>query len=275
MTTPIEDQLRSYFGEIEEQALARGVRPRVDGAAAVVPVITLDPLTGPGSEGHSMSRNIWLGGAAAAVIALVVALVAFRGGSTTEVEPSDTPLTPEEVSALAVVGEWYDAYAVGDLDELQRLYPPRTGVAEERRGDTLELAAWDHAQGLTTEDRQCTVEEAESFIVTCELTAVYPIRELVGAPRVTLSERITVRGEAVLGVTQQFIEPGLLTLNEAFKDWVETQHPDDVRASVCCIWPSIEDARALGERRAELAVEWAAWLTENDCTYDEPCEPVE
>ena len=50
---------------------------------------------------------------------------------------------------------------------------------------------------------------------------------------------------------------------------VYTEDTDAVRFN--WKWQSVQDARAAGQRNAELSIEWAEYLEANDCTVTEPC----
>jgi hypothetical protein len=52
---------------------------------------------------------------------------------------------------------------------------------------------------------------------------------------------------------------------------MDEHHPAVLDTLWCCDVDSAEEARRVGAKRARYAVEWGAYLEEQDCTWDEDC----
>lgn len=66
---------------------------------------------------------------------------------------------------------------------------------------------------------------------------------------------------------------GYRLVADLFEAWMEEFHPDDAYSATRCAFFSVEEAQERGELRRHYADLWAAFLEENGCVWDEPCEP--
>jgi hypothetical protein len=56
-----------------------------------------------------------------------------------------------------------------------------------------------------------------------------------------------------------------------FEDWMVANHPDQAQSVSFGNWTTIEEATTNGVLTAEYSAEWATYLEENGCAYDEGC----
>lgn len=171
-----------------------------------------------GLEPKKLRRRIkpgWVIGVAAATVAVVVA------GSLLNREPSLG--APEEVAtAYIAAASAYDREAATEL-----LAPDFADAFDE-------MAAWDAARtiGLTVESQGCEVLNSRSgstpvrcpTLVETDLTRALDLEPATGTYRIVVDES----GRIVTASFTMLDPGGIPEADDAFKAWVEENHPDDV-----------------------------------------------
>jgi hypothetical protein len=193
--------------------------------------------------------------------------------------PYDVPCVDAE-QAVDVVTSYFNAYDDADHAGMRALFAPEPTLADAFGQATsverlIELSAWDDAQGTHFSDLSCSVQRQtlDGAEVVCELADQQFLREAVGAPPVLWTHRAVVGPDLRIGSLREFIrQPDYTAVNSAFRAWVQENHPE-VERMIEIGWADIEEAMAFGETRRQYAELWAAYLDENGCTWDEPCEP--
>lgn len=246
------------------------------------------------------SRPRWpMYGAAAAVLAIVIGVVALlsRGDGesvpVTTVEP--TVAAPETVpsadpveGAQSAIVDLLATYNTGDTDAVLDLLSddvimtqtydggrpsPDDGDAEAR--DMVELRfAWNNAQGEQWTEPTCALaDEQRPAGTTLECTwdtLDAPVLAVDGVPIPTRA-LVVVDDGAVAELHLGYSNPDFATLGKLLNAWLETNHPVD--AALALDWPgeTREDATARGEARAEWSEQWAAWRDAYGCTGTIAC----
>jgi hypothetical protein len=268
---------------------------RLDRASEVELVIT--PLEK--EETMTLKPSTLLLLAAAAVIVIAGIFFAIESGSDdsapviTDEVPVSTTATPQEIpattqegvsaagssegaftesNALGIVEAYYTAAEAGNADAIAATFaeaPVISGSAD--LAETLNVWVWDEAQGTILVDRTCTASGAESasIVVVCGYGDHQYLQRVVDAPATPITETITVTADGIEEIDISFAAP-LFPANDAFNAWMRANHPEDAAAADCCGEDgSIEQARADGELRRQYADQWAAYLGENGCTYND------
>ena len=234
--------------------------------------------------------------AAAAVLVVVIAVTLFD--SSEQSAPIDTVDSPDSVvtpepgfgaeSALEVVEDYFAAREAGDGDAVSALFTPGierafslcagsdcSGTGGEIFSSSVEehaqYAVWAKAEGRGISDLSCepTATSATAEVtIQCTSTQLSGVSRVVGAPALNVIDSFVVSPEGIELI--EALYDGFDLSAAAFASWVELVHPEDSRGTTCCRnWISLEDAHEGGVRAAAFAPEWAAWLEERGCTYED------
>jgi hypothetical protein len=268
-----------------DEARARG--------AVVRPLMTERPIE---TEGRTWS-GAWIAAAAAVLILLAVGGLVWlvRSGD----DPPDvvdqpvvateaTTLPPESSAgdALATAHAYYEAYATDDVPAMMALFAVGTGptstVCYNGSGlvgvcdggpepwmlDQLERTeTWKRASGTEYRNVSCAVTDAPE-VIECTHDE-FPAAMVNTAPPVPAVQTFRIGPEGIIALDSVYGPPDFLLVHDPFTIWVSRNRPDDRAVISCCEWTSVADARADGVRTGELFVEWAAYLDEIGCAFND------
>lgn len=204
--------------------------------------------------------------------------------STATTEPTSAPTTTtaalaapttsvaaqsfSDDEALALSGDFIDAFNAGDADSLLATLIPEAALSEKYTGmsssfDELERGffeqhmAWATAQGSTFVSPSCSVTEvggAEATVV-CEFGWLNA--DMMAAEQPPVPTVLTM-----VATTDGFSQLAFEYLPEfgsgAFERWLYETHADDLKGVEFGDWDSVADAEQGGRLRAQYAAEWAA-----------------
>ncbi len=191
-----------------------------------------------------------------------------------EAEPS----TITEQEALAVSQAWFEAYEDGSVADMLGLMAPDAEFAEElgpmSRDQWQHFYSWKLAEGTQLVDQECSAaanDDSTEVTVSCEYAHLPYSHRLVGAPPVphTLTQVITADG--IASQRQRIGTFGFRDVDGPWGQWLQANDPDLAGLLSFGDWSTVLEAQLHGQLSAKSAEEWAAWLDENGCTYDEPC----
>ena len=201
-----------------------------------------------------------------------------RTQATSEPAPTEAPTPTEapapteqgliESDALELVEAYYTAVEAGDADAITALFVDPTG---DDFDESLRLEVWNAGQGMIRLDRACDTGEPtpEGFVVwACEFGDLQYLQAVAGAVATQIRQTFTVSDDGIEELEWNYLTFGY-DANDAFNDWMLRNHPGDAAAADCCGGDTIEEAHANGELRRQYAEEWATYLEENGCTYND------
>ena len=200
--------------------------------------------------------------------------------TTSEPATSTTDVTHDKElteRAWASVVTLFSAINSGDDDAVFGLFAPNVVISDNIGGvwqlDEWEiLQAWDTAQGLVMTPPDCKVVHevpGESVTLTCSTGSHNALSQAVGRVPIPTNLRISVTADGISQLNYQYSQPNFRDLYVPMMAWMSANHPD-------VIWEyfwgtSVEEARTNGVLNAEYSAEWATYLEENGCAYDEGC----
>ncbi len=195
----------------------------------------------------------------------------------TQPEVDESPAIVAE--ALATAEEYYDAFNAGDLEGMRALFAP--GIEMQQGPGALTLGNWEKqttffiAEGGAVEVAECTAEEVVTGVaeVTCPFGDRSSPIDAVDATPVPVVATLRIDDTGIIRIDESADLADYRIVADPFEAWVAEFHPEDTQAASCCAFFSVEEAQERGELRRQYAEEWAAWLEENGCVWDEPCEP--
>ena len=173
-----------------------------------------------------------------------------------------------ESESLEIVEAYYTAVEAGDADAITALFVNPTGDLFD---ENLLTEVWNAGQGMIRVDRTCITSGAtsEGFVVwVCQFGDHQHLQQVAGAPATQIEQTFTVSKGGIDEFDLSYITDGY-GANDAFNAWMLANHPDDAAAADCCGGDTVEEARANGELRRQYADQWAAYLEENGCTYND------
>jgi ketosteroid isomerase-like protein len=186
-------------------------------------------------------------------------------------------LTVDE--ALAVSGDYIDAFNSGDADAVLALFTDDVALSEKYsalsdfgNGDPFEAMdraffeqelAWNTAQGTTFVSPECAVTEdgaAAAVTVSCEVGSLPAAEKAVDAPPVPTVITMVVTPDGISQLASEYVpEFGLAR----FDNWLFLNHKDDSQGVEYGDWNSVAEAQQGGTLRAQYVAEWAASLEAN------------
>jgi len=236
--------------------------------------------------------GLLVAGTAAALVLIIgaVTLVASRSDSNTA--PADAPAPPTtvqvdseaaptvtEADALAASNAFLVAYNAGDVETLMGLFTPAATYGDnfsaDRTGEEQEMYfEWNAAQGTTLTSQGCNVDaDGQDNVVSVVCTGANhnAISQALPAPPVpmTVAMDVTPEGISYLGFT--YGGPDFTATGVPFNSWMRANNPADAEKVDFGDWTTIEEAREYGELLASYAAEWASYLRDNDCTFNDGC----
>lgn len=232
----------------------------------------------------------WLvAGAAFIVILILGAVVLFSNQSATDVPPAETPATVEQAiagttitpaEALITANAFHVAYNAGESDEVLALFSADATFFSNFTGSTTTEESemglvWDAAQGTELTSGGCTVtptEPRQLLNVLCVGETRDALSQALGASAVPTRVLMAVTPEGITRLEYTFGQPDFDTKVVPFGRWMDAHHPGDADAAAGFgHWTTVDEARALGQIRAQYAREWAEYLKQNRCTYRDDC----
>ena len=220
----------------------------------------------------------------AAVTALTIGLVAGSMLPVTAQDAESSTISEEE--ALAVNEAWFAAYDEGDLAGMLTLIAPDATLAETfgsmGRDAWSDFYTWKIAEGTQFVDRDCAAEandDSTEVTVDCTYAHLPYSHRLVGAPAVPHTQTQVIGPDGIRSQRQRFGSPDFSIVDRPWERWLAANDPELLPMLDLFTWSTPREAELMGRMWAASAEEWAAWLDENGCAYDEPCprpvtEPV-
>jgi len=189
--------------------------------------------------------------------------------------PPEAPDTPESRAALEVTNRWFEALKAGDIDAAVGLLAPRATITLFDRwtpSDYRNLLVWGAEGDPQLVDVKCVARLPSSGLrVECSYGMHTGMARAVGAPVVAETMQFVISGGAIDDLRHRLIPPEYTILFPAFDEWMQEHHPDDAEAAACCGGATLDEARENGALRARYGAEWAAYLDEKGCGYNEGC----
>jgi basic membrane lipoprotein Med (substrate-binding protein (PBP1-ABC) superfamily)/DNA-binding SARP family transcriptional activator len=187
----------------------------------------------------------------------------------------EAPDTPETQAALEVADRHFAALGANDVGAAMDTLAPDAGIhlfGPWSREDYEKLLAWGGVQGTELIDLECTARlPASGLLVECTYSVLIATAREAGAPAVDEVTILTVEDGRITDLHRSVLPPDYDTIEVQFVRWMNEHHLGVVDTLWCCDVDSVEEARRAGEERARYAVEWAAYLEDNGCTWDEDC----
>jgi len=197
--------------------------------------------------------------------------------ATTEVV-RDQELTDQ---AWASVVTFFSATNSGDDVAVFGLFAPNVVISDDfvdvwELDEWEMLQAWNTAQGTVMTPPDCKVSNeapGESVTITCSTGVHDAASQAVNGPPVPTDLRIAVTADGISKLTYRYGHPNFGVVASPMDDWIEANpnHPDVYETFGFGHWTTIEEATANGVLTAEYSAEWATYLEENGCAYDEGC----
>ncbi|MGI9624867.1 MAG: hypothetical protein ACR2PK_18705 [Acidimicrobiales bacterium] len=232
-------------------------------------------------------------GVAAAVLLVIglVALIANRDDRATVTTSLDAD------SALATSNSFLEAFNAGDVDGVLTLATDDV-VSRDNFGDFDEahfdrdeweqVLEWILGQGTVLSAPSCEVTDnvGSAITVSCLTQSLDAAIQAAGSLPVETIVTLVVATDGITDVgftygatnladvgvpytflnrRENFTRVDFEHAGNRFEDWLQESGSPDAGATDFLAWDSVESARFAGERRAELAGEWGAYLEDNGC----------
>jgi hypothetical protein len=290
MSVNLATQIRDYAAELDAAQDPVTFDELAEVRVSGQPVRLLMSRT-EGAGSPSPGRIVLVtAGFAIAVLLLVggaVWLTQARPGLDVVDQPTNTNVKPDQTTsvpvfgaaeALAVADAYFTAYNEGDVEAVKRLFATdaefATNLGPEDRAEWEQVLAWNAAQGTVLTRRDCRVDDEDSGIsvtLYCPHDNLDALVQAVGADPVPINLTLIVTPSGVEKWTFLFGPPDFNVVGRPFGRWMANNHPDEAATVGFGNWASIEEAEQNGILTAQYAAAWAAYLTENDCTYKDGC----
>ena len=138
--------------------------------------------------------------------------------------------------------------------------------------DYRNLLVWAAEGDEQIVDLKCVARlPASGLRVDCSYGVHTGLARAVGAPVVRETIQFVIGDATIDALHQTLIPPEYTPLHTAFDEWMQEHHPDDAAAASCCGWATPDEAQENGALRARYGAEWAAYLDEKGCGYNEGC----
>lgn len=289
----LKQQLRTYFEvtatAIEPPEIVGQLFERSAGPHSELRSLDMHTIERPSDQAPPPPRRRWRGPAAAAiatvVLAVVGAIVLTRGGDATQTpEPAGSVPVSESVetfgdesAAIQLATQYYEAFNQGDLTAMTDMLADDADITGVLGSSFEQVMAWDIAQGSTVIDPVCRTQDSADVSrirVICELDHHPYLAQIAGGPATNIVATIEVSDDGEISFYNERIvaDPLVEAIEGNFSVWLERSHVDDVARVQCCEWESVEDAAAGGTLRAQYADEYAIYIEQQGCLFEEPCE---
>lgn len=181
---------------------------------------------------------------------------------------------------MITANAFHVAYNAGESDEVLALFSADATFFSNFTGSTTTEESemglvWDAAQGTELTSGGCTVtptEPRQLLNVLCVGETRDALSQALGASAVPTRVLMAVTPEGITRLEYTFGQPDFDTKVVPFGRWMDAHHPGDADAAAGFgHWTTVDEARALGQIRAQYAREWAEYLKQNRCTYRDDC----
>jgi len=226
---------------------------------------------------------------AVALVLIVGAVALLNSGSDSNLAPSATATPPADTDtsvstsdALAVSNAYLVAYNAGNVDDVMALYAPGALFYDNLSGQLVVAEGDEERMNLTSDAFQdtkltsegCTAtagDQGRATSVLCNAAIYDALAQAIDATPVPaqIEMKVTASGITYIGYTMS--DPDFLRLGIPFVSWMEANNPTDAAKIIFGSWTTVEEAREYGELRARYAKEWATYLADNNCTYQDDC----
>lgn len=182
--------------------------------------------------------------------------------------------------ALAAADEYFAAYNDGDVDGVIALFEPDAtfsgNFGSQDRIEWEQLLVWNAAQGTVLEPRDCRVDDEDpgsSVTLFCPHNNLDAVVQAVDGPPVPIGLTLTITPSGIKKWTSIFGDPDFNVVGRPFAVWMVANHPDVVEAGTVGFgkWATFDEAEQNGILTIKYSAEWATYLNENDCTYEDGC----
>ncbi|GMQ98425.1 MAG: hypothetical protein BMS9Abin17_0935 [Acidimicrobiia bacterium] len=216
---------------------------------------------------------------AAAVVLIVGAVALLNNGSDSNLAPADGGSSVSTSDALAVSNAYFVALNAGDVEGVMTLFAPGATFNDNLTGDSTfdeaEMkAVWNAAQGTKFTSEGCSAKDAfqeQAISVSCTAATLDALVQAVGAPPVPTDIRMTIGPDGITSVFDIYGSPDFKDSGIPFDRWMQTNNPADAGRVDFGDWTTIEEAQEYGELVAGYAKEWATYLEDNNCSYQDDC----
>ena len=237
------------------------------------------------------SGVLWLVAAAVALLVGVGLIVVNQNEQTPVADrpaPTNPPVAPTQVDAFSIddaesmIDAWFDAYNTGDDQASLASLAPGVVISNSINGTlTLDewqmLLAWNSAQQTVWAPQDCAANEREpgvSVTVICSTVNIDAPSQAVDAPGVETTLVAIVTAQGITELRFDYDED--VNFNHVgipMAVWLVANHPDVAEAGTVGFgnWTTIEEAAENGRLTRLYATEWANYLVENNCTYQDGC----
>jgi len=212
---------------------------------------------------------------AVALVLIVGAVALLNNGSDSNLAPAAAPNTSD---ALAVSNAYFVAFNAGDVDALMALFVPSATFTDNLAGSltrdrTEMLYASKVAQGTTLTTAGCseTIDDEGADKVSCTAVESDALVLAVSAPPVPVTIVMDVTPGGIAKIFRVVGSPDYKDVGRPFEQWMPTNNSADAAKTDFGTWTTTEEARESGELAARYADEWAAYLEDNNCTYQDGC----
>ena len=260
------------------------------------------------NQKEKKSSAPWLVAAAVAIVAGIGLIVVNQGDeaplTSQPVAPAATnpPVTSEAApttvdqagaaalteNALASVDAWFDAYNTGNDEAVLELLAPGVRISDQIIGihtldDWTMNLAWNTAQGTIWTPHNCAAASIDDLsvpvTVSCSTGNWLYTAQAVDAPSVPTNLVAIVTTDGISELRFGYGKPDFNESHRPFIVWMAANHPGIVEAGSMNYpatfgydnWDGVDEARKNGQLTAQYSEEWAAYLEENGCAYDEGC----
>jgi hypothetical protein len=206
------------------------------------------------------------------------------GGIVVDDEPSgprsapprpEAPDSPATRAALDVVERYFGALQARDADAAVGLVHADADVSFYRpmdRDTYAGLLVMDAASGTSYLDVDCrAVAPATGPAVDCSFGLLDGVARFVDGPVVPETATFVVDDGSITALTRAVGEPDHGLLGGAFASWMQAHGRERLDTDLWFEFDDLDAARELGEERARLGGEWAAFLDAEGCTWDQGC----
>lgn len=164
---------------------------------------------------------------------------------------------------------------------MQALFEPEATFASnlgpQDRADWGRLLAWNAAQGTALiQGADCAVSEEVAGVsvrLVCPHDNLDAVVQAVGSPSVPIRLTLLITPAGIVEWRSIFGTPDFNEVGRPFAAWMIANHPDIVEAATVGFgnWDSVREAEQNGILTAQYALEWATYLEESNCAYDDGC----
>jgi len=231
------------------------------------------------NEPRTRRTGLLVAAIAVAVVLIVGSVALLNNGSDSNLAPADGGASISTSDALAVSNAYLVAFNAGDAEGVMALFASGATFSTNFTGgmtfDEFEmLAVWDAAQGTKITSEGCSAKDSfqeQDTSVSCTGATHDAVVQAVGAPPVPTEIRMTIGPDGIASVLTIHADPDFKSARTPFNTWMQTNNPADAERADFGTWTTVEEAQEYGELTARYAEEWATYLADNNCSYQDNC----